>query len=138
MSNILFLNKSVILLCFLLCTYLFFFLLALFLVCRLLDGAVDRLSKQIRGLTNLTLKITSTQPLSAISRHTVPFYPLPHPLAGTGGAAGVGRIPRCLEPTELLLQLEGSGMHPRPEWWQLTDIWLAVLHCMLHKPVVYG
>ena len=78
---------------------------------RLLDAAVDRLSKQIRGLTNLTLKITSTQPLSAISRHTAPFYPLPHPLAGGGGAAGVGRIPRCLEPAELLLQLEGSGVH---------------------------
>lgn len=78
-------------------------------VFRLLDGAVDRLSKQIRGLTNLTLKITSTQPLSATSRHTAPFYPLPHPLAGGGGAAGVRRIPRCLEPTELLLQLEGSG-----------------------------
>lgn len=79
-------------------------------VCRLLDGAVDRLSKQIRGLTNLTLKITSTQPLSAVSRHTAPFYPLPHPLAGGGAAAGAGRIPRCLEPAELLLQLEGSGM----------------------------
>ena len=81
------------------------------LVSRLLDGAVDRLSKQIRGLPNLTLKITSAQPLSAVSRHTAPYYPLPHPLAGGGGPAGVGRIPRCLEPTELLLQLEGSGMH---------------------------
>ena len=80
-------------------------------LCRLLDGAVDRLSKQIRALTNLTLHVTSTQPLSATSRHTAPFYPLPHPLAGAGGAAGVGRIPRCLEPTELLLQLEGSGMN---------------------------
>lgn len=85
-------------------------------VSRLLDGAVDRLSKQIRGLTNLTLKITSTQPLSAVSRHTAPFYPLPHPLAGGGaGAAEVGRIPRCLEPTELLLQLEGSGTHQHEE-----------------------
>ncbi|KAL3158789.1 hypothetical protein ABBQ32_011516 [Trebouxia sp. C0010 RCD-2024] len=76
---------------------------------RLLDATIDRLSKQIRGLTNLTLNITSTQPLSAVSRHTAPFYPLPHPLAGAGVAAGAGRIPRCLEPAELLLQLEGSG-----------------------------
>lgn len=79
--------------------------------CRLLDATIDRLSKQIRGLTNLTLNITSTQPLSAVSRHTAPFYPLPHPLAGAGVAAGAGRIPRCLEPAELLLQLEGSGMY---------------------------
>lgn len=79
------------------------------LASRQLDAAVDRLSKQIRGLTNLTLKVVSTQPLSALSRHTAPFYPLPHPLAGAGGAAGVGRVPRCLEPAELLLQLEGSG-----------------------------
>ena len=35
---------------------------------------------------------------------------MPHPLAGGGAAAGAGRIARCLEPTELLLQLEGSGM----------------------------
>ena len=90
------------------------------LVSRLLDAAVDRLSKQIRGLTNLTLKITSTQPLSAISRHTVPFYPLPHPLAGGGGAAGTGRIPRCLEPTELLLQLEGSGMRQHEQMFAHT------------------
>ncbi|DBB01879.1 TPA: hypothetical protein ACH3X1_000480 [Trebouxia sp. C0004] len=75
---------------------------------RQLDAAVDRLSKQIRGLTNLTLKVVSTQPLSSTSRHTAPFYPLPHPLAG-GGPAGTGRIPRCLEATELMLQLEGSG-----------------------------
>ena len=78
-------------------------------ICRQLDAAVDRLSKQIRGLTNLTLKVVSTQPLSSTSRHTAPFYPLPHLLAGAGAAAGSGRIPRCLEPTELLLQLEGSG-----------------------------
>ena len=78
--------------------------------CRQLDAAVDKLSKQIRGLTNLTLKVVSAQPLSATSRHTAPFFPLPHPLAGAGLGADAARIPRCLEPTELLLQLEGSGM----------------------------
>lgn len=79
-------------------------------MCRQLDAAVEKLSKQIRGLTTLTLKVVSAQPLSATSRHTAPFYPLPHPLAGAGLGADAARISRCLEPTELLLQLEGSGM----------------------------
>lgn len=70
---------------------------------------MDKLSKQLRGLTGLALKVITSQPLSATSRHTAPFYPLPHPLAGAGQGSESQRIPRCLEPTELLLQLEGSG-----------------------------
>ena len=53
------------------------------------------------------------QPAAAALRHTAPFPPLPHPLAGGGGGAGGAGpgdgMPRCLEPLELLVQLEGSG-----------------------------
>lgn len=95
--------------------------------CRQLDAAVDKLSKQIRGLTNLTLKVVSAQPLSATSRHTAPFFPLPHPLAGAGLGADAARIPRCLEPTELLLQLEGSGMS-LPHYLQLSKHTSGSMH----------
>lgn len=82
------------------------------------DAALDKLSKQLRGLDGLALKVVGVQPLSPASRHTAPFPPLPHPLAGAGGGAasasaeellGSGRLPRVLEPIEVLVQLEESG-----------------------------
>lgn len=63
-------------------------------------------------------QVVSTQPLSAVSRHTAVFPPLPHLLAGAphaslppaGGKAPV--VPRCLDPMEIVCQLEGSGRWP--------------------------
>ncbi len=56
------------------------------------------------------------QPLSASARHTAAFPPLPHPLIGGGGSAAdgsssgkAGRVARCLEAVDVLVQLEGSG-----------------------------
>ena len=59
----------------------------------------------------MALKVVSVQPLSAASRHTSAFAPLPHPFAGGPGARGV-KIARCIDPLEVLVQLEGSGESP--------------------------
>jgi U3 small nucleolar RNA-associated protein 22 len=59
------------------------------------------------------------QPLSAVARGTAPLPPQPHPLAGGSAAAavadagGVGGIPRCLDPLEVLVTLENSGEQRR-------------------------
>lgn len=79
---------------------------------RAADAALESLGKQLRSLSDLALKVIGVQPLSAVSRHTCCFYPEPHPLAeGTGEgvyAPGV-KVPRVLEPIEIMVQLEGSG-----------------------------
>jgi hypothetical protein len=61
----------------------------------------------------ICLQVTTVQPLAATLRHTAPFFPQPHPLAG-GPAAGAGlpSLPRCLAPLDLMVQLEGSGKWP--------------------------
>ena len=56
----------------------------------------------------MALRVLAVTPASAVLRHTAPFPPLPHPLAGGAGSVD-GGVPRCLEPLELLVQLEGSG-----------------------------
>ena len=85
---------------------------------RQLDAALQRLSRQLRSLSSerLPLRVLSVRPLSAAARHMHPMPPLPHPLAGAANLeieraveTGAARIPRCLEPVELLVQLEGSG-----------------------------
>ncbi len=65
-------------------------------------------------------------PLSAASRHTALVPPAPHPLAGgvppaaVGQAlAAAGRLPRCLAPVDLLVQVENSGEHA------FGGIWVA-------------
>ncbi|GAB4820593.1 hypothetical protein N2152v2_007639 [Parachlorella kessleri] len=86
---------------------------------RLCEAATDRLSKQLRGLADVTLRVVSTQPLSAVSRHTAVFPPLPHLLAGAPHSAlppspnpKAPAVPRCLDPVEIICQLEGSGRWP--------------------------
>lgn len=49
--------------------------------CRQLEAATDKLGKQLRGLSDLALRVVSVQPLGAASRRTAPFPPQPHPLA---------------------------------------------------------
>lgn len=53
-------------------------------------------------------QVIAVQPVGAACRHTSVFVPQPHPLAG-GPAAAAGPLARCLEPVEVLVQLEGSG-----------------------------
>jgi U3 small nucleolar RNA-associated protein 22 len=74
-------------------------------------AAFDKLSKQLRALSDVALKVVGVQPLSAVTRHTPGFYPQPHPLAGgsLGALQEGGEVPRCVEPLEVLVQLEGSG-----------------------------
>ncbi len=77
------------------------------------EEALAKLTRQLRGLSGVALRVLAVQPAAAALRHTAPFPPLPHPLAGGGGGAGGAArgdgVPRCLEPLELLVQLEGSG-----------------------------
>jgi U3 small nucleolar RNA-associated protein 22 len=59
------------------------------------------------------LQVNTVQALSATLRHTAPFFPQPHPLAGGPIAAGgLPSLPRCLAPLDLMVQLEGSGKWP--------------------------
>ncbi|GAQ85560.1 U3 small nucleolar RNA-associated protein 22 [Klebsormidium nitens] len=85
----------------------------------LLD-AFTKLSKRLRGLTDLPLKVVSVQPLSAALCHTAVFPPQPHPLAFDGEkpppeaaeALRSKKVPACLDPLGVLLTLEGSGRWP--------------------------
>lgn len=82
---------------------------------RQLDAAVDKLGKQLRGLEGTALKVIGVQPLAPAARHTAAFPPRPHALAGgqelLAGLeeAADGGLARCLEPVEVLVQLENSG-----------------------------
>jgi hypothetical protein len=81
---------------------------------RAADAALNQLGKQLRGLSDLALKVIGVQPLSSVTRHTCCFYPKPHPLAEGAGfgvyeGAGDDKVPRVLEPIEVMIQLEGSG-----------------------------
>lgn len=77
------------------------------------DTASDSLAKQLRGLSDVALKVIGVQALSAVSRHTCCFYPEPHPLADHSGGVVLGqggvKVPRVLEAIEVMVQLEGSG-----------------------------
>lgn len=75
---------------------------------RLMEASLEKLGKQLRNLEGLALKVIAVQPLSAISRQTCAFFPQPHPLAG-GPGNFEGRLPRCMEPIDVLVQLENSG-----------------------------
>lgn len=85
---------------------------------RLLEAAAARLSKRLRTLDGLPLKIVGTQPLAPVLRHADVFPPQPHLLAGAAHAdlnsdlTTASSIPRCLPAVELLCQLEGSGKWP--------------------------
>lgn len=86
--------------------------------CRQLDAAGEAVTRQLRGLPEVVLRVVSVQPLGAAQRRTAPFPPRPHPLARPGGgAAGGGGVARCLEPQELLVHLESSGapLTPSPD-----------------------
>ncbi|CAM6124508.1 unnamed protein product [Calypogeia fissa] len=79
---------------------------------KLLD-AFETLSKRLRGIENLPLKIVSVQPLSAAFRHTAVYYPQPHPLADESAPQKLSQVfGACPDPLEIVMQLEGSGRWP--------------------------
>ncbi|KAG1665156.1 hypothetical protein FOA52_005537 [Chlamydomonas sp. UWO 241] len=79
---------------------------------RLMEAAADKLSKQLRAVEDGALKVVGVQSISSFARQTVPFFPLPHELAGGQSAPSLQRLARCVEPVELLVQLESSGKWP--------------------------
>ena len=69
-------------------------------------------SKRLRSLASdsLPLRVVAVQPLAPVLRHAAAFPPLPHLLAGAPrDALASDHVARCLEPVELLCQLEGTG-----------------------------
>lgn len=77
--------------------------------------SLDRLSKRMKELKDLPLKVVNVQPLSAAFRGTDPFPPKPHQLA-FGAGIGMGRSDEhmsvCPKALDVLVQLEGSGRWP--------------------------
>ena len=73
--------------------------------------AFQQLAKQLRSLS-LALGVVAVQPFGAAYRRTALFPPVPHPLAMADrqGLKDDDVIPRCLDPVEMLVQLEGSGV----------------------------
>ncbi|KAL9273669.1 Pyridine nucleotide-disulfide oxidoreductase domain-containing protein [Drosera capensis] len=77
--------------------------------------AYDVLSKRLRLLKDIPLSISSVQPLDSAFRFTSVFPPEPHPLIkekGKGFAKLGKRVETCVQPLEVLIQLEGSGNWP--------------------------
>lgn len=80
---------------------------------RAADAALDSLTKQLRSLNDLALKVIGVQPLSSVTRHTCCFYPEPHPLAEGSGARAYtlgANVPRVLEAVDVMVQLESTGV----------------------------
>lgn len=77
--------------------------------------SLDRLTKRLKALKEVPLKVINVQPMSSAFRGTDPFPPQPHQLA-FGAGIGLGRtdedIPVCPKPLDVLVQLEGSGRWP--------------------------
>ncbi|KAB1213028.1 Nucleolar protein 6 [Morella rubra] len=76
-------------------------------------GALEVLSKRLRLIQDLPLRVSSVQPIDPAFRFTSVFPPEPHPLAND--EVDVPRLrkltPSCIQP----LELEGSGNWPMDE-----------------------
>lgn len=79
----------------------------------LLD-ALDVLSKCLRGVEDMPLRISSVQPLDSAFRHASVFPPMPHPFAREREKQQSPEIsvPTCVQTLEVMIQLEGSGKWP--------------------------
>ncbi|KAG8383986.1 hypothetical protein BUALT_Bualt04G0070800 [Buddleja alternifolia] len=79
--------------------------------------AYDDLSKHLRLLDDIPLRISSVQPLDSAFRLTSVFPPAPHPLAHEEGIRVKLEKPTatCIQPLEVMIQLEGSGNWPLDE-----------------------
>lgn len=76
--------------------------------------AFEILSKRLRLLNDIPLRVSSVQPLDPAFRFTAVYPPKPHPLANE---KGLGRrlqqsTSTCIQPLEVMIQLEGSGNWP--------------------------
>ena len=91
-----------------------------------MQTAFQQLAKQLRSLS-LALGVVAVQPIGPAYRRTAMFPPAPHPLA-MAERASLSKddvIPRCLEPVEVLVQLEGSGglsLFPHTPLWGVTCV----------------
>lgn len=79
--------------------------------------AFDDLSKRLRILDDIPLKISSVQPLASAFRFTSAYPPEPNPLACENPVnVRPGMFMSiCIEPLEVMIQLEGSGNWPMDE-----------------------
>ncbi|KAF2290735.1 hypothetical protein GH714_015240 [Hevea brasiliensis] len=80
-------------------------------------AAFELLSKRLRCIEDIPLKVSSVQPLDPAFRFTSVFPPRPHPLASEKGHVPKLRklISSCIQPLEVMIQLEGSGNWPMDE-----------------------
>ncbi|KMT09405.1 hypothetical protein BVRB_6g128810 isoform B [Beta vulgaris subsp. vulgaris] len=76
--------------------------------------AYEVLAKHLRLLDDIPLRVSSVQPLDSAFRLTSVFPPEPHPLAGEKGFISRS-VATCVQPVEVLIQLEGSGNWPMDE-----------------------
>ena len=86
---------------------------------RAMETSAERLGKQLKSLDEVKPGVVMIQPVASVLRHTALWPPAPHPLAGGAPLGPSAPVPRCLEPVELVVQLEGSGeaCHPLPAAW---------------------
>ncbi|XP_028775663.1 nucleolar protein 6 isoform X2 [Neltuma alba] len=79
--------------------------------------AFDVLSKRLRLVPDIPLKVSSVQPLNSAFRLTSAFPPEPHLLASEKNEFVKlnNAIPSCIQPLEVMIQLEGSGNWPMDE-----------------------
>ncbi|KAK4262169.1 hypothetical protein QN277_027756 [Acacia crassicarpa] len=79
--------------------------------------AFDVLSKRLRLVPDIPLKVSSVQPLNSAFRSTSVFPPEPHLLANEKiESVKLNKaIPSCIQPLEVMIQLEGSGNWPMDE-----------------------
>ncbi|KAJ1388814.1 Zinc finger, GRF-type [Sesbania bispinosa] len=79
--------------------------------------AFDVLSKRLRLIEGLPLKVSSVQPLDSAFRFTSVFPPEPHLLANEKiEPLRLNKlVPSCIQPLEVMIQLEGSGNWPMDE-----------------------
>ncbi|KDP42811.1 hypothetical protein JCGZ_23753 [Jatropha curcas] len=79
--------------------------------------AVEVLSKRLRLIEDIPLRVSSVQPLDPAFRFTSVFPPRPHPLACENSHAPKlhRAFSSCIQPLEVMIQLEGSGSWPMDE-----------------------
>ncbi|KAJ7944284.1 Nucleolar protein 6 [Quillaja saponaria] len=81
-------------------------------------GELELLSKRLRLIQDIPLRVSSVQPLDSAFRFTSVFPPEPHQLANEkiNSLRLHKPIPSCIQPLEVVIQLEGSGN------WPMDDI----------------
>ncbi|KAK9129870.1 hypothetical protein Sjap_010357 [Stephania japonica] len=79
--------------------------------------AFEALSKCLRKLDDIPLRVISVQPLDSAFRLTSVFPPQPHPLATAKGTGLKSKklVSTCIQPLEVLIQLERSGKWPKED-----------------------